>query len=87
MSAQDLIVFGVVLAAVVYLGRGLWASATGGKSCGGCSSGKKCGSSPASAVKAAAPEQLIQIGLGNGFSPGPNGLSGKRQQENSSPKL
>jgi len=73
MMAQDIVVYLIVLAAVVYLGRTLILAAAGRKACGGCGSGHKCGSTKVGAVPPAGPGQLIQIGLGSGFQGGAKG--------------
>ena len=82
MTAQDFVVFAIVLAAAAYLGRTVVLSVSGRKSCGGCGSGKSCGSA---AVKSAAKSQgtqsghLIQIDLNGGFASGANGHAGKKE--------
>jgi len=85
MNIQDLVVYAVVLGAVMYLGRALLASTVGKKSCGSCGSGKKCGTPAVTGQNGTAEPQLIQIGLGSGFTAGLNGQV-KHHSENAKPE-
>ncbi len=58
---QELIVYGIVVLAVVYLARTLWLSARGKKGCG-CESGG-CGKMKANATTQAPREGLVQVTL------------------------
>jgi hypothetical protein len=62
---QDIIVYLIVAAAAAYLARTVWSALIGGKS--GCNScGSNCASNkPKAARSTPAPQQLVQIDLGN----------------------
>ena len=69
---QNIIVFLIVAAATVYLGRLLWISLSGKKGCGGCATG---GCSKVTASPQQPAGTLIQISLNGRSGPSNGGTS------------